>query len=183
MGVLKLKLSTSRSNIDLKTTFETPTGKEAVATRLMNFLTSLATGTERGSPPSIAISIEGNETPASATVTFSGVATAGDTVIINGVTFTANAVAGANQWAVGASASASASGLAAAINASVTALVSGYVVASAAGAVCTVTSAFSGQAGNQTTIAKGVDDGPVMTVSSARLVGGIVDPTAQTLNF
>jgi hypothetical protein len=54
---------------------------------------------------------------ASATITFSGVGAADDTILVNGQTFTAVAASAAgNQWDVGASAAASAANLALAIN-------------------------------------------------------------------
>lgn len=187
MAVLKLKITTARDTNTLKSIFETAGGNHAICQRIVNFIESINGGSElaqgASTPPSIAISIQNNQVLASQTVTFSAVATANDTVVINGVTFTAAAAAGANQWAVGASATASAAGLAAAINASVTALISGYVTATSALGVTTVTSAFYGLAGNTATIAEGVDAGNVMTVGGARLTGGLEDATAQTLNF
>jgi hypothetical protein len=187
MGVLNLKITSRRPSSYFTSNFQRVGSPKSVASSLAAYIESLSTGTElaqgAGQPPSIVISVQGNETSASATVTFSDVATIGDTVIINGVTFTAAAAAAANVFAIGATATASAAGLAAAINASVTALVSGYVTATSALGVTTVTSALPGTAGNQTTIAEGVDDGGVIAVSSARLVGGAVDASALTLNF
>jgi hypothetical protein len=188
MGVLKLSITTARPTSGLTATFETVGGKHGIAQRIENFISSVQTGTEgaqdSSNPPSIAISVQGNEVKASGTITFSDHATANDTLIINGVTFTAKASgAGANEFNVGASATASATNLAAAINASVTALVSGYVTATSALGVVTVSSAFYGLSGNQATIAEGVDSGSVISVSGARLTAGAADPTAQTLNF
>jgi hypothetical protein len=188
MGVLNLVITSGRSTTDLTTAFETAGGKHSIAQRIQNFISSLQTGTElaasASSPPSIAISVQGNAVRASGTVVFSNAATANDTFLINGVTFTAkNSGAGANEWNVGASASASATNLAAAINASVTALVSGYVTASASSGTVTITSTFYGIYGNQCTIAEGVDSGSVMTVSGARLTAGAADASAQTISF
>ncbi len=187
MSVLKLKVTSGRPVSYLTSNFQTATGKHSVAQRLVDYLNSLYTGSElaqgAGAPPSINITVQNSEVSASATVTFSGAATNGDTVIVNGVTFTAAAVPVGNQFLPGISATTSAANLASAINASVTALVSGYVTASSALGVMTVTSAFPGIGGNQATLAKGVDAGPVMTVSSARLLGGAADAAAVTLNF
>ncbi len=187
MSVLKLTVVSGRPNSYLISNFETAGGKHGIAQRVIDYLNSLHTGTELaagvGAPPSIAIAVQGSEVAASGTVTFSAPATAGDTVLVNGVTFTAAAVPVANEFLPGVSATTSAANLASAINASVTALVSGYVTASSALGVMTVRSAFSGLTGNQVTLAKGVDAGPVMTVSGARLTGGAADAAAVTLNF
>jgi len=116
-------------------------------------------------------------------VTFSGVGQANDTIIINGVTFTAVASgATGNQWNVGASATLSAAALAAAINASATALISGYVTAEAVSGVVTITAAKAGRNGNCMTLAEGVDGLTHMAVSGARLTGG-TDGTEITHYF
>ena len=187
MAVLKLAITSGRPTAELVSRFETAGGNREIANRITTFLTSVATGTEladSGSAPSIAISIQDSETRASGTIVFSAQASANDTVIINGVTFTCVASgATGNQWNAGVSATATAANLATAINASATALVSGYVTASAATGTLTITSVFYGLSGNQCTIAKGVDAGGVMTVSGARLTGGAADSSAQTLSF
>lgn len=188
MAVLELKISSARDTSTLTSVFETAGGKQQIANRIVNFVTSLLSGTELAMsssiPPQIEISIQENKVQASGTITFSAAATANDTLLINGVTFTAKASgAGANEFNVGVSATASATNLAAAINASVTALVSGYVTASSALGVVTVTSVFYGLSGNQCTTAEGVDAGSVITVSGARLTAGAADATAQTLQF
>jgi len=193
MSVLKLNISTARDTSTLQSTFETAGGNRQIANRIVNFITSLLSGSElamnSSTPPSIAISIQENATQASGTVIFSDHASANDTFLVNGVTFTCvNSGATGNQWNKGANALASAQNLAAAINASATALVSSQVSAAAVDngdgtATVTITSLNYGVFGNQCTIAKGVDAGTVMTVSGARLTGGAVDATAQTLQF
>jgi phage tail sheath gpL-like len=187
MSVLKLAITSKRPVAYLSSQFETTTDKHAVAQRIINFLQSLQTGTElaasASAPPSIAISVQDSQVQASGTIAFSAQATANDTILINGVTFTCAASPTGNQWAPGANAAATASNLATAINASATALVSGYVTASASAGTLTITSAFYGLSGNQCTIAKGVDSGTVMTVSGARLTGGAEDSSAKTLSF
>lgn len=141
------------------------------AVRLGNMIDRIAGGSANGS---IALVIDdGDAAAATGTVTFSAAASADDTFLINGVTFTAKASgATGNQFNVGATATASASALATAINASATALVSGLVSASSAAGVLTITAKLAGVTGNAITIAKGVDAGSVMTVSGARLTGG-----------
>lgn len=188
MAVLKLALSTKRDDETLESLFETVGGNREIGTRLVNYLQSLITGTElamdASTPPQIAISIQENETAATGSVTFSNVPTQDDTVIINGVTFTArDSGATGNQFNKGANVTATALNLANAINASATALIDGYVTASPALGVVTLTSDFYGLAGNQVTLAEGVDTGGVISVSGARLTGGAVDATAQTLQF
>lgn len=179
MSVLKLAVTSGRPDEELENRFETPGGKHAIGQRIVDFLQGLITGTEGGSP-AIAISIQGNEVLASGTFTLDTVI-ATDKVSINGVDFTAVASgATGNQFNVGADDEETAANLAAAINASATALVSGYVTASASGEVVTVTSAFYGLAGNQTTIASA---DATITASGARLTGGAADATAQTLSF
>lgn len=189
MAVLKLAISSARDDSTLEQNFEVAGGNRAIGTRIINYITSLITGTEGAMsssvPPSIAISIQENEVQASQTVTLSGNLTANDTLVINGVTFTAVASgATGNQFNIGGSAALTIVAAAACINASATALIPGYVTAAATSAtVLTVTSVFYGLAGNTMTIAEGVDAGNVMTVGGARLAAGAADATAQTLTF
>lgn len=115
----------------------------------------------------------GDGVAASGTITLSGAGAANDTILINGVTFTAVASgATGNQWNVGGSPTASAANMAAAINASASALVNLHVTASPAAGVVTIKSVSATALGNAVTIAKGTDAGSVMTVSGARLSGG-----------
>lgn len=185
MSVLNLKLTTGRPNSYLTQNFETAGGARQIAQRIENYLTSLYTGSEGAqvspaSPPSIAISVQGNEVAASGTFTLTSVI-ATDACSVNSVTFTCVANgATANQFNVGLDDTATAVNLAAAINASVTALVTGVVRATASTNVVTITSAFYGLAGNQTAIATADS---TIVVSGARLTGGAVDATAQTLTF
>lgn len=188
MGKLILQITTKRDDATLKSTFETAGGKQEIANRIVNYVTSVLSGGESAqdssTPPSIAISVQGQATRASGTVTFSAVASADDTVIVNGVTFTAKASgATGNQFNIGASATASAANLAAAINASASAMVSQQVTASPALGVVTIYSTQYGVAGNSVTLAEGVDSGGVISVSGAYLTGGAADPYAQTLSF
>lgn len=188
MGILKLKISTARPSTYLTTTFERISGSRQIANQIVNFLTGILSGSEGALsatvPPSINVIVQGNETFATGTFTFTGAASASDTVLINGVTFTAEASgATGNQWNIGLTATATAANLAAAINGSVTALVAGYVTATSALGVVTVSSAIPSISGNMATIAKGTDSGSVNTASGARLTGGAADATAQTLTF
>lgn len=189
MSVLKLAITSARPDSYLESNFETAGGKNAIAQRIVNYVQSLTTGSElaesASAPPSIAISVQGNEVQASGTLIFDTVI-ATDAFVINGVTFTCVASsATGNQFNVGADDVESAENAAAAINASVTALISGYVTATgAAGAtttgVVTITSAFYGLSGNQVTL---VSNDATITASGARLTGGLADATAQTLSF
>lgn len=184
MSVLNVAITTGKPAGFLTSNFETAGDKQAILGRLIQYLTSVQTGTElpesSSSPISVALSVQGNATRASGTFTLATVI-ATDAVSINGVTFTCVASgAGANQFNVGASDTLTAANLAAAINASVTALVAGYVTASSATNVVTVSSTVYGLAGNQTLIASA--DGTI-TASGAALTGGAVDATASTLTF
>ena len=186
MSVLKLSVTTGRPNAELVARYESGVGPKSVVQSLSTFLVGVSTGTElaqdASNPPSISISCQ--EVAATGTITFTGVGAANDTILINGVTFTAVASgATGNQWNVGASVTASAANLVIAINASATALVSGTVLASSLAGVVTITSLVTGQVGNAITIAEGVDAGGAMTVSGARLTGGAVDASAVTLSF
>jgi phage tail sheath gpL-like len=136
--------------------------------KLINYFEALSGGVRLATIKVGAIAVK-----ATGTITFSAAGAANDTILVNGVTFTARASgATGNQWNVGASATASAAALAAAINASSTALVQNYVVASAASGVVTITAYDPGKTGNCITIAEGVDSTSAMTVSGARLTGG-----------
>jgi phage tail sheath gpL-like len=187
MAILKLEVASARDASTLARDFQTATGPRSIINRIVKFVEGLSTGTEGPHsttvPPQVVVKVQDNEVQASGTITFSGVSTAADTVLINGKTFTCNASPSGDQWAPGSTATDSATNLAAAINASATSLVSGYVTASNVAGVLTVTSAFYGTSGNQCTIAKGVDGGSVMTVSGARLTSGAADPGLLTLQF
>lgn len=157
---------TSQSVKDLM--YSTSTKPKMEAIKLARFFEGAAGGLRN-----CKFDVFANPVAATGTITFSDKATANDTVLINGVTFTAKASgATGDQFNVGASATASATNLAAAINASASALVSGHVSASSAAGVVTITSKFNSVAGNAVTTAKGVDSGSVITVSGARLTGG-----------
>lgn len=125
----------------------------------------------------------GSSVVASGTIIFSGVSTAADTILINGTTLTAVASGAVNnQWNVLGTSVLQAAEVARAINASTTPLVSGTVLASASASTVTLTAAqvtggvvaaLPGVLGNAVTLAKGTDAGTVMTVSGARLTGGL----------
>lgn len=189
MAVLKVTISTARPDTFYEGNFETAGGKNAIAQRLQQHVQSIACGGElafsSSVPPTIAFAVQENQVRASGTFTLSGNLTANDTIIINGVTFTAVASgATGNQFNIGGSAALTIVAAAAAINASATALVSGYITATATSAtVLTITSAFYGLAGNQCTIAEGVDGGTVITASGARLTAGAEDATASSITF
>lgn len=188
MSVLKLSITSGRPNTELVTRYQSGDGPKAIVNSLCTFINGLATGSELAAsaslPPAINIVVDGNQVSASGTITFSGVSTANDTVLINGVTFTTVASgATGNQWNIGADATASAANLAIAINASATALVNQFVTAASVAGVLTITAANGGVQGNSITIAEGVDAGSVMTVSGARLTAGAADTAALTLSF
>lgn len=118
-----------------------------------------------------------NSAQASGTVTLaSHIAT--NTVTINGAVFTCMASgAVGDQYNVGGNDTITAAALAAAINASVTALVSGYVVATSAAAIVTVTAVRPGLSANMFTLAISANG----SVSGAKLTGG-TDGATTSLN-
>lgn len=197
MAILKVKIATARPENWLVSNFQNSgggsvSGDHSKLSRLINFLTSLHTGselfydgadlvpgTDAAAAPQAKFEIVEAETAASATLTFaSTVAT--NSFVINGVTFTCVASgATGNQFNIGVSDALTAASAAAAVNASVTALVAGYVTASVADAVVTITSDFPGLAGNQVTLSSSAN----ITSSAARLAGGAVDANATTCTF
>ena len=188
MAVLKLKISTARPTAYLTSNFQTAGGNRAIGNRISQYIERVISGNElafsSSVSPQIVVTVQEDEAQASGTITFSAQASANDTVLINGVTFTCVASgATGNQWNAGASATATAANLAAAINASATALISQNVTGSNVAGVLTIKSVHYGPSGNQCTIAKGVDAGSVMTVSGARLTGGTSDAGQLTLNY
>lgn len=112
---------------------------------------------------------------ASGTIAFGGTGTAGKVVVVGGTTFTAVASnPGANEYLIGATATATATDLARSMNASTTAAFQGLVRVSDGGAgTLTLYSAAAGPVGNLITIT--TDDGAV-TVSAA-LSGGASNAT------
>ena len=160
------------------------TGQAEALTKVINFFDKFQSGNQLaygvGVPPSVVIATQGGAVAASGTLTCTSVV-ATNSFSINGVTFTAVASgATGNQFNVGGSDTITAANIASAINASVTALVAGYVAASSALGVVTVTSAFFGTAGNMTLLASASG---TMVASGARLTGGAADSAALTLNF
>lgn len=100
--------------------------------------------------------------------------------MINGVTFTAIASgATGNQFNVGVDDPTTAANAAAVINASASALIGGYVKATAALGVITVTAVSYGLSGNQATLVGSTN----IVASAARLTGGVVDPNQVIYNF
>jgi phage tail sheath gpL-like len=166
---------------DLKHLYQAAAFERARQSNLLQQLLSQLEGGARMGSMDVTMD-DGDAVAASGTITLSGVGAANDTILINGVTFTAQASgATGNQWNVGASATASAAAIAAAITASATALVSGHVTATSSLGVVTITSKIRGVYGNAVTIAKGVDAGSVMTVSGARLTAGAASANSTTV--
>lgn len=155
--------------------------KYEVAHRMANYIAGLMGGAYTCSMD-LQVA-EGNAAAATGTITFSGVGAANDTILINGVTFTAVASgATGNQYNIGGTATLTAASLASAINASASALVNQHVTAAAVTGVITLTAAKKGAAGNAVTLAEGVDANNHMAESGARLTGG-TNATANTYSF
>ena len=114
-----------------------------------------------------------NAVAASGSITFASVAN-NDTISFNGVSFTAKTSSpSGNQFLVGVSDTADAAAAAAAINASATALIQGYIVATAASGVLTITCLQKGLVGNSITSAASDATRLAVTGSAARLSGGL----------
>lgn len=114
---------------------------------------------------------------ASGTITLTDNPADGETVVINGVTWTFANIAAANTTVRGATAADTATQLAADINASVNASIR-VLYARATGSVVTLTSVKPGAVGNAYTLAAGTAD---VTVSGATLTGG--STTTSHWNF
>lgn len=184
MSQLNLAISTRRDDATLKAMLETPgtSPKHETAQRLLNFLSSVVTGSElgpSGAAPTVAISIEGQAVAASGTITQTSTGAAnGQTLTVAGVTFTARTSgATGNEWNRSNTVATSATNLAAAINASSS--LTGIATAAAAAGVVTVSAAQKGLMGNALVMAN-VDCSNTTVVSFAN---GAADPTAKTLSF
>lgn len=181
MALLRLGISTGKSTATLARDYQRTLGtKSATVQSMADFLMSIVSGTEQY--PSVTSQVYATTNFATGTLTTTS-AVATNTFTINGVTFTGIASgATGNQFNIGGSDAVTATNIAAAINGSVTALVSGYVTASSTGAtsVVTITSAFVGPAGNQTTIASGQG---TIVASGARLTGGTIDSGVKVYTF
>lgn len=153
------------------------------ANQLGIIVDEIANGVRNGAI--VTIIDDGNEVASTGILTYSSVATAGDTILVNGVTLTAvasGAVSG--QFNVGASASLQAANTAAGINLS--AALIGVVTAAAVGAVVTVSAAVAGTIGNAVTLAKGIDAGSTLVVSgvtSGKLQGGLAATTSSAVTY
>lgn len=129
--------------------------------------------------PGATLSVTGGG-KATGTVTVATNPSTGDTVVVNGVTFTFKTTAAtADEVTIGASAAATATNLAAVLNAS-TAPAVAIAQYSAAAAVVTVTANSYGVAGNTFTLGAGTA-GVKVTVSGATLAGGS-EPTAASVS-
>ena len=179
MGKSVILLTHDESSVDIIAQILAASGNRfAEGNLLENYFGALKAGVRKATCAVAAYAVQ-----ATGTITFTGIGAASDTVLINGVTFTARASgATGDEWNVGASATLSAAALAAAINASATALISGYVTAANVAGVLTITAVRPGTQGNCMTIAEGVDGSSHMAVSGARLTGG-TEGTDRTFYF
>jgi hypothetical protein len=150
----------------------------AIATGTSNPVTGLAQ--EVYNPHIVEVGFDAG-VAASGTITLNAVV-AGNIVTVNGVAFTARAVApAANEFLVGGSDTETAANLAAAINASVTAGIVGVLYASSAAAVVTVRASAPGTQGNAITLV--ATTAVRYVVSGATLTGGTGTGTPATDNL
>lgn len=186
MSQLNLQLHSRRDDATLKAMFETPgsTPVHETAQRLINFLQGLVTGSElgpSGSAPRVVISIHGQATAASGTLTVTSTGSLNnETCSIAGVTFTAKTSgATGNQFNISATPTTQAANMVAAINASSS--LTNIVTASNVAGVVTITAAANAVIGNGIAISAGTLSN--VTASGALLTGGAADPTSKTLSF
>jgi hypothetical protein len=138
------------------------------ANSLMNYISGLCGGAVEGK---MTVSLSGSAlVAATGTVTAASVQAA-DTITINGVVFTAtSSAAAANEFNIGASNTTCAAAIVTSIAASTTALIQGFISASSALGVVTLTAIPSGVVGNAYTLAS--SSVGRLAVSAARLAGG-----------
>ena len=177
MSNLKLKITSTRPT-SFCTELQSCANAQGAAQKIINYLTSLTTGSERH--PTMQIEVQESMVAASGSFTLVNVI-ATDAVTINGVTFTCVASgATGNQFNKGLTDTATATNLAAAINGCVTDPVNGMVIAVGVSNVVELASSFYGIAGNQTAIAS-LDT--TITASGAHLTGGTDDVNVVTYCF
>jgi len=162
--------STGFNGTDLAERLSVSTSEpNAEANNLINYVAGLTSGAMMGN---MTVSVSSSAlVAATGTVTASSVQ-AGDTVTINGVVFTATtSAAGANQFNIGASNTTCAAAIVTSIAASTTALIQGFISASSALGVVTLTAIPKGVVGNAYTLVS--SNGTRLAVSgSGRLTGG-----------
>lgn len=187
MATLKLLVTTGQSKETMRQNYErTTSSSRATVQSIAQLLEGVLSGTQSGSPPTVASSVKEYAVRASGTFTMTSVI-ATDAVVINGVTFTAVASgATGNQFNVGLTDALTAANLVAAINGSVTALIAGYVTAAVTStvdspAVVTVSSTDYGIYGNQVTFVS--NDATIVASGSGRLASGAVDSGAKSYTF
>jgi hypothetical protein len=129
--------------------------------------------------PGASLSVVGG-TKASGSITVATNPSTGDTIVVNGSTFTfKTTAAAADEVTIGANSAATAAALAAALNASTDPAIA-QAQYSAATTVVTVTANSFGVAGNDFTLAAGTA-GAKVTLSGATLTGG-AEPTAASVS-
>jgi phage tail sheath gpL-like len=166
MAKLVIEIETDDDATGLVAKFSKDTTANYVAIReLINLMEGMASGTYNG-----AMNVKLGAVQASKTGTFTGNPTAADTVTVNGVAFTARASgAVANEYNIGADATANAAALAASINASVTAGIVDVVLASSALGVITFKSKQAGKVGNSIVLSESTGN---FTLAGTVLAGG-----------
>jgi phage tail sheath gpL-like len=129
-------------------------------------------GVRVGARGNITVDARMGETAATATITSTGAATATETFVLNGVTFTAVASGpSANEFVVSATVATQAANIAAAINESTSAGVLNVTATSSAGVV-TLTCDIPGTIGNAMTLSETLTN---VTISGANFSGGASD--------
>lgn len=166
---IQINDSSGRSSTDLAGLVVSDTSNRgAEVNNLIDYLSGLAAGSGAGK---LRVTLSGTAlVAATGTVTAASVQ-AGDTVTINGVVFTAtSSAAAANQFNIGASNTTCAAAIVTSVAASTSALIQGFVTASSALGVVTLTAVQQGTIGNAYTLAS--SNGTRLAVSAARFSGG-----------
>lgn len=186
MATVRLVLNApSIADVNAGRSFEpTQTLKARAANAMIDLVAGIVSGAYPKNPRTIAVSVDGLATAASATVTFAS-AVGADTVTVNGVVFTAvSGAAGANQFDISGGNTTGAASLASSINNSATALVPATVIATAAVGVLTIKAVVPGITGNAYTLATSNNTRLVNSVNAGgRLTAGVNDPGAKTFTF
>lgn len=146
--------------------------------RMVNYFKGLFSGAYANGAT---IYLKVGEVAATATLTSTGAATAAQTFVLNGVTFTGRASgAVADEFNVSATPATQATNIAAAINASVTAGIPGVVTAAASSGVVTITAVEPGIEGNSLIITEGLSN---VTLSSFATSATGANGTEYTLSL
>lgn len=175
MATLRMVFDTSEA-LDFLTV--TRDNRHKFARLFLNYLMAVDTGNRSAS-----MIVSNASVAAFSTLTYTGLPLNNETVVINGVTITAKTSGAiADQFNIGADATATATNMTAAINASVTAGLAGVAVATSVAGVVTVTAAVPGRIGNAITITETLTNCALGNATGGKLNSG-ADANQVTYSF